>query len=124
MEVEKYWNPVLETMPGEQLEKLQLKKFKRAMKYAIDNAPFYRKKYEAGGIIPDDIKTLADVRKVPLVDKDEFKLTQQGKEPPPKWNFWAPWIKNYAGETQIGYFETWGQEYIWIDQDLKKSMGY
>ena len=83
MEVERYWNPVLETMPREQLEKLQLKKFKRAMQYAIDNTPFYRRKYAEVGITPDDIKTLDDVRQVPLVDKDEYRLAQQDKEPNP-----------------------------------------
>jgi peptide/nickel transport system substrate-binding protein len=38
---------------------------------------------------------------------------------------WWPWLKNYTGEDFIGY---WGKDhwthYIWIDQDLKASMGY
>jgi peptide/nickel transport system substrate-binding protein len=39
--------------------------------------------------------------------------------------FWWPWVKNYSGEIQIGYFDTnYWASYIWIDQDLKKSMGY
>jgi phenylacetate-CoA ligase len=83
VETEQYWNPVLETMPRKELEKLQLKKFKRTMKYAMENTPFYRKKYEEAGITADDIKTLDDVRKVPLVDKDEYRLAQQDKEPRP-----------------------------------------
>ena len=83
METDKYWNPVLETMPREELEKLQLKKFKRSMKYAMDNSPFYRRKYMEAGITPDDIRTLEDLRKVPLVDKDEFRVAQQEKEPRP-----------------------------------------
>jgi len=36
METEKYWNPVLETMPRGQLEKFQLKRFKESMQYAMD----------------------------------------------------------------------------------------
>ena len=43
----------------------------------------------------------------------------------PLYNFWWPWLKNYSGETTVGYFEgnSWAQ-FIWIDRDLKKSMGY
>ena len=83
METETYWNPVLETMPREDLERLQLKKFKVSMKYAMDNSSFYRRKYQETGITPDDIKILDDVRHVPMVDKNEFRLAQQEKEPRP-----------------------------------------
>jgi phenylacetate-CoA ligase len=83
LDIEKYWNPVLETMPRENLEKLQLKKFKRTMQYAIDHSLFYQRKYEEAGVSPGDIKTLEDVRRVPLVDKSDFKLAQKDKDPPP-----------------------------------------
>jgi len=83
LDTEKFWNPVLETMPRENLEKLQLKKFKRTMQYAIDHSPFYQRKYEEAGVSPGDIKTLEDVRRVPLVDKSDFKLAQKDKDPPP-----------------------------------------
>ncbi|MFC2056431.1 ABC transporter substrate-binding protein [Chloroflexota bacterium] len=36
---------------------------------------------------------------------------------------WWPWLKNYSGEVHLGYnslFFNW----VWIDQELKKSMGY
>ena len=38
---------------------------------------------------------------------------------------WWPWLKNYTGEAMIGYWgaDSWA-EFIWIDQDLKASMGY
>jgi len=38
--------------------------------------------------------------------------------------FWWPWIKNYAGETSVGYFNDYWQQFVWIDQDLKEDMGY
>ncbi len=39
--------------------------------------------------------------------------------------FWWPWLMAYSGETTIGYFpgDSWVR-YIWIDENLKKSMGY
>jgi len=37
--------------------------------------------------------------------------------------FWWPWLKNYSGQTDLGYPDEtgWGEipKYIWIDQDLK-----
>ena len=43
----------------------------------------------------------------------------------PQTNFWWPWVKNYTGEFSVGYirYDSWAQ-WIWIDTDLKKSMGY
>ncbi len=39
--------------------------------------------------------------------------------------FWWPWIKNYSGEFSLGYYNGNGwAEYVWMDQALKKSMGY
>ncbi|MEE8413238.1 MAG: ABC transporter substrate-binding protein [Dehalococcoidales bacterium] len=42
----------------------------------------------------------------------------------PKYMFWWPWLKGYSGEVTIGYFKDLGAQYIWIDQDLKRSMGF
>lgn len=43
----------------------------------------------------------------------------------PRSLFYWPWLKNYSGERSMGYFwvHSWPQ-YIWIDQDMKASMGY
>jgi ABC-type transport system substrate-binding protein len=41
-----------------------------------------------------------------------------------RYNFWWPWVKNYKGELTIGYYNSIWTQYIWIDQDLKKAMGY
>jgi peptide/nickel transport system substrate-binding protein len=40
------------------------------------------------------------------------------------YTFWQPWLKNYSGEwTMAGNIPMWGQ-FVWIDKDLKTSMGY
>jgi len=44
---------------------------------------------------------------------------------PYAYNMWWPWVKNFRGETDIGFFTPNKMAtYIWIDQELKKSMGY
>ncbi len=40
-------------------------------------------------------------------------------------NLWWPWVKNYYGCVYVGYYNSYGTpKYVWIDQDLKESMGY
>lgn len=41
------------------------------------------------------------------------------------YRLWWPWLKNYHGEGTIGYDNQMAYAwYAWIDQDLKKSLGY
>ncbi len=77
-----YWNPVLETLPQEKIQDLQLHKFKRIFQWAYDHSKFHRSLYEKAGIRPDDIRSLKDVRHVPKVEKAMMRDIQQ-KEPFP-----------------------------------------
>lgn len=38
--------------------------------------------------------------------------------------FWWPWVKNYSGETGMSYYVFNFPQFVWYDQELKKSMGY
>ncbi|MEW6266249.1 MAG: phenylacetate--CoA ligase family protein [Thermodesulfobacteriota bacterium] len=71
-----YWNPYLETLDRERLERLQLKKFKRILTWAFERSPFYRELYQSAGLKPEDIRTLADVAKVPRVEKSMLRSAQ------------------------------------------------
>lgn len=77
-----YWNPYLETLPPERLQQLQLKKFRRIVRWAYDNSKFHRSLYEAAGVVPEEIMTLADVRRVPKIEKSMMKPIQR-KDPFP-----------------------------------------
>lgn len=77
-----YWNERAETMSREQLDEFHLKKLKSVLKYAYENSPFYRKKWEEIGFHPEDVKTLEDFKtKVPTTDKKDF-LHYQEEYPP------------------------------------------
>ncbi|MDH5696825.1 MAG: phenylacetate--CoA ligase family protein [Dehalococcoidia bacterium] len=76
-DTEKYWNPILETLPREKLEILQLKKFQNILKWAYDNSPFYHSLYRDAGLEPGDIKTLDDIRKVPKTEKSMLRAAQR-----------------------------------------------
>jgi phenylacetate-CoA ligase len=71
-----YWNPILETLPRESLQALQLKKFKRIFTWAYDNSPFYRRIYKDSGIEPGDIATYEDIKRVPKIDKGMLREVQ------------------------------------------------
>jgi phenylacetate-CoA ligase len=59
-----YFEPEIETISKEDLEALQLKRLQETVKRAA-NAPYYKKRFEEMGISPDDIKSLADLSKLP-----------------------------------------------------------
>jgi phenylacetate-CoA ligase len=73
----KMWSPDLETLTREELEKRQLRLFRRRMKYVIEKSPFYKRKYGEAGVTPGDIKTMEDVRKVPFTTKMELLKSQE-----------------------------------------------
>ncbi len=77
-----YWNPVLETMPRERLKELQLKKFKRIFRWGYEHSKMYRRLYDNAGLTPEDIATWDDIRKIPMLEKDSYRLAQM-KEPWP-----------------------------------------
>lgn len=72
----KYWNEELETMPRPELEKLQLAELQESVKFAYENAPYYKRSFDAAGVKPEDIKTLADLAKFPFIDKKTERDTQ------------------------------------------------
>ena len=74
-----YWNPWLETLEPAKLKQIELKNFRKHISYAKEHTELYRKKL--AGIEPEDIKTMEDVRKLPLTDKDDLRLAQLGDKP-------------------------------------------
>ncbi|MFC2071086.1 hypothetical protein ACFLTB_07995, partial [Chloroflexota bacterium] len=43
----------------------------------------------------------------------------------PQYHYWWPWVRNYQGEYGMVRNNTYSYaKYVWIDQDMKESMGY
>lgn len=77
-----FWNHYIETMPRERLDALHLHKIRSLLAYAYDRSPFYRRKLDAAGVAPHEIRTLDDFkRRVPFTDKPDFVHLQ--REDPP-----------------------------------------
>ena len=67
-----YWQPELETMPREELEKLQVAKLKKSVEIAL-KSPFYKKRLGELGLTPDDFNSVSDIRKLPFTTKADLR---------------------------------------------------
>ncbi|QDR83170.1 phenylacetate--CoA ligase family protein [Sporomusa termitida] len=67
------WNQEIETMPVAAMRQLQLGRLQELVDRVYRNAPFYRYKMEAVGVMPADIRSLADITKLPLMTKQDMR---------------------------------------------------
>lgn len=63
----------METMPREELEKVQLRRLKALCERVYENVPFYNKKFKELGIEPRDITSLSDITKLPFTEKQDLR---------------------------------------------------
>ncbi|SFR12972.1 phenylacetate--CoA ligase family protein [Desulfoscipio geothermicus] len=68
-----YWQKEYETMPREKLAELQLKRLQKTVRHAYQNVDFYRRAFDAAGIKPEDIKSLADLANLPFTTKQDLR---------------------------------------------------
>ena len=78
MEKDFYLVPELNKMSQEETRKYQEKKLTRQLEYCYRASEFYRQKFDEAGAKPGDIKTIDDLRKLPvfMVKDDERKSAQ------------------------------------------------
>jgi phenylacetate-CoA ligase len=60
-------------MRPEQLRVLQLERLKWTLRHAYDNVPFYRAKFDAAGVHPDDCRELDDLARFPVTTKQDLR---------------------------------------------------
>jgi phenylacetate-CoA ligase len=65
----------IEKASRRKLRDLQLARMKRSLKRAYDKVPHYRRKFDAAGVKPGDLKTLADLAKFPFTAKSDLRET-------------------------------------------------
>jgi len=67
-----YWNPKHETMAREDLQALQLYKLRRLCEWAYTTTPFHKRRFDAVGFHPEQLKTLDDIRRIPYMTREEW----------------------------------------------------
>ncbi len=58
---------------AEELEALQLAGLQRTVRHVYEGSPFYRKRFDEAGIAPVDIRSLADLRRLPFVTAQDLQ---------------------------------------------------
>ncbi len=69
----KYYQPEIETMPVEQLRKLQSERLVRQVRHVYDNVACYRQRMDELGLTPDDIRGIEDLHKLPFLSKADLR---------------------------------------------------
>jgi phenylacetate-CoA ligase len=73
----RYWFPVRETMPAAERERAILLRLQEVCRYAYEQAPFYRRKWDEAAFHPHQLKSLEDFEdKVPVVKKADLRASQ------------------------------------------------
>ena len=70
---ERYYQKEIETMPVEELKKLQSEKLVKQVKHVYENVPYYRDLMDKKGVTPDDIKGIEDLHKLPFLTKADLR---------------------------------------------------
>lgn len=68
-----YWEPDKECMDREELEQLQLERLQSTLNRVYAHVPFYRKKFDALGISPEEIGSLSDLSRLPFTTKEDVR---------------------------------------------------
>ena len=68
-----YFQKEIETMPVEELKKLQSEKLVKQVKHVYENVPYYRDLMDKKGVKPEDINGIEDLHKLPFLSKNDLR---------------------------------------------------
>ncbi|RMF87392.1 MAG: phenylacetate--CoA ligase family protein [Nitrospinota bacterium] len=72
-----FYDASVEKMGRDELMALQSRRLVSQVHRIYENAPFYREKWDAAGVHPDDIRSIEDITKLPFVRKEELREAQE-----------------------------------------------
>ena len=67
------YNKRIETLPLEQLRKLQNERLQNVVNQVYHNVPFYKKAFDEARVNPSDIKGVQDLHKIPFTKKTDLR---------------------------------------------------
>ena len=68
----KYFQEQAETMPLEELKKLQSEKLVKQVRHVYDHVEPYRRKMDEKGVRPEDIRGIEDIEKLPFMTNEDL----------------------------------------------------
>ena len=69
----RYYQKEIETMPVEEIKKLQSEKLVKQVKHVYENVEYYRNLMDEKGVKPEDIKGIEDLHKLPFLTKADLR---------------------------------------------------
>ncbi len=70
---QRYYQKEIETMPVEELKKLQSEKLVKQVKHVYENVAYYRDLMDKKGVKPEDINGIEDLHKLPFLTKSDLR---------------------------------------------------
>ncbi|MDI6631974.1 MAG: phenylacetate--CoA ligase [Bacillota bacterium] len=67
------WDRKHETLPRRELEALQLERLQKQLSRVYRKVPYYRRRLEAAGMKPEDLRSLADLARLPFTTKEDIR---------------------------------------------------
>ena len=67
------WNEKIETMPLDDLKNIQSERLVNLVKYVYENCQVYKDKLDTAGVLPNDIKSIDDIIKLPFTTKIDMR---------------------------------------------------
>jgi len=67
------WEKQAETMPRDELERLQFERLQSTLKSVYERVSFYQNAFRDQGILPEDIRTFSDLAQLPFTTKDDLR---------------------------------------------------
>ena len=68
-----YYQKDIETMPREEMKKLQSEKLVKQVKHVYENVAYYRDLMDKKGVKPEDIQSIDDLHKLPFLSKADLR---------------------------------------------------
>ncbi len=81
MSYPRYFDEEIETMPPAEIGRMQLARLQQQLAYVYARSPFYRRKFDAAGTTPSNIRHLEDLTAFPFTTKDELRESQTEELP-------------------------------------------
>ena len=67
------WNPKIECDGRGEIDSLQLARLKETVERIYKNVPYYKEKLDKAGVLPDSIKSLDDLKRIPFTTKEDLR---------------------------------------------------
>lgn len=71
--MQRYFQPEIECASHEQIRAWQDERLVKTVRHAYDHIPYYRNLMDKKGVVPEDIQSVDDLKKLPFLTKDDLR---------------------------------------------------